>query len=75
MKKRIFGPKSAKKKRALITPSHVLATTGQSCANEKVPFPQMNSSLVSFLGWFFGEKRIFGPFSTFRQNVKAAVSP
>jgi hypothetical protein len=69
---RIFG---AKKKPSLFNRSHVPATTGQSCQKKKVPFSQMNISLLANFGLFFGKKRIFGPFSAFRQNVKTAVSP
>jgi hypothetical protein len=69
---RIFG---AKKKSSLFNRSHVLATTGQSCQKKKVPFSQMNISLLANFGIFFGKKQIFGPFSAFRQNVKTAVSP
>ena len=60
---------------ALLDRSHVPATTGQSCQKKKVPFSQMNISLLANFGLFFGKKRIFGPFSAFRQNVKTAVSP
>ena len=67
---RIFG---AKKKRSLLDSNHVLATTGQSCAKEKVPFSQINISLLAVFGCYFGKKRIFGPFSAFRQSVKTAV--
>ena len=67
---RIFG---AKKKHPLLSSNHVLATTGQSCAKEKVPFSQINISLLADFGCYFGKKRIFGPFSAFRQNVKTAV--
>ena len=70
-KRRISG----KKKGALFNSDHVLATTGQSCQKKKVPFSQMNISLLANFGLFFGKKRIFGPFSAFRQNVKTAVSP
>ena len=66
-----WGPK----KRALFNRNHVPATTGQSCQKKKVPFSQMNISLLANFGSFFGKKRIFGPFSAFRQNVKTAVSP
>ena len=68
----IFWPQ---KKRTLFNSDHVLATTGQSCQKKKVPFSQMNISLLANFGIFFGKKRIFGPFSAFRQNVKTAVSP
>ena len=37
-KNRDFGPK---KKRSLLDPNHVLATTGQCCPKEKVPFYQI----------------------------------
>ena len=77
-KKINFGPKTGflgPKKRALFSANHVPATTGQSCQKKKVPFSQMNISLLANFGIFFGKKRIFGPFSAFRQNVKTAVSP
>ena len=67
---RILG---AKKKCSLLSSNHVLATTGQSCAKEKVPFSQINISLLADFGCYFGKKRIFGPFSAFRQSVKTAV--
>merc|ERR1712051_1026085 len=63
------------KKKPLFNRSHVPATTGQSCQKKKVPFSQMNISLLANFGIFFGKKLIFGPFSAFRQNVKTAVSP
>ena len=66
---RIYGPK----KRALLAEDHVLATTGQSCAIKKVPFSQINISLLADFGCYFGKNRIFGPFSAFRQSVKTAV--
>ena len=62
------------KKRALLDSNHVLATTGKSCQQKKVPLSPLNISLLGFLECFFGEKRIFGPFSPFRENVKTAVS-
>ena len=67
---RIFG---AKKKHPLLNSNHVLARTGQSCAKEKVPFSQINISLLADFGCYFGKKRIFGPFSAFRQSVKTAI--
>ena len=67
---RIFG---AKKKHPLLDSNHVLATTGQSCAKEKVAFSQINISLLADFGCYFGKKQIFGPFSAFRQSVKTAV--
>ena len=48
-KKRIFGPA---KKRALFNSYHVLATTGKSCENKKVPFSQINISLLANLFFF-----------------------
>ena len=63
------------KKRTLLNPNHVLPTTGQSCAKEKVPFSQINISLLADFGCYFGKKRIFGPFSAFWQKVKMPVSP
>ena len=39
----------------------------------KVPFSQINISLLADFGCYFGKKRIFGPFSAFRQSVKTAV--
>ena len=65
----------AQNKHPLLNGNHVLATTGQSCAKEKVPFSQINISLLADFGCYFGKKRIFGPFSAFRQNIKTAVSP
>ena len=38
------------KKRALFSPNHVPATTGWSCQKEKVPFSQINISLIGYLG-------------------------
>ena len=38
-----FGPK----KRSLLAGRHVLATTRQSCANKKVPFSQIDISLLA----------------------------
>ena len=61
------------KKNSLLNRNHVLARTGQSCAKEKVPFSQINISLLVDFGCYFGKKRIFGPFSAFRQSVKTAV--
>ena len=69
-KNRNFGPK---KRHTLFNSNHVLATTGRSCGKEKVPFSPMNISLLANFGSFFGKKRIFGPFSAFRQSVKTAV--
>ena len=64
-KKRKFGPKfelSGPKRRALLGSNHVLATTGKSCANKKVPSFQINISHSSDFGCCFGRKRrIFGP--------------
>ena len=40
---RVFGPK----KRPLLDYSHVLATTRKSCANKKVPFSQIDISLLA----------------------------
>ena len=57
----------------VLNDNHVLAATGQSCAKEKVPFSQMNISLLADFGCYFGKKRIFSPFSTFRQSVKTAI--
>ena len=51
---RIFG---AKKKHTLLNRNHVLATTGQSCAKEKVPFSQINISLLADFGCYFGEEK------------------
>ena len=50
----IFG---AKKKHTLLNSNHVLATTGQSCAKEKVPFSQINISLLADFGCYFGRKK------------------
>ena len=38
-----------------------------------VPFSQINISLLADFGCYFGKKRIFGPFSAFRQSVKTAI--
>ena len=65
-KNQIFGPKTeilGPKKHPLFQVHHVLATTGKSCSKKKVAFSQSNISL------FFGQK------TTFRPNVKTAVSP
>ena len=77
-KKWIFRSKSGflgPKKKSLFNRNHVLATTGQSCQKKKIPFSPMNISLLANFGSCFEKKRIFGPFSAFRQNVKTAVSP
>ena len=55
--------------------NHVLATTGKSCSKKKVAFSQINISLLTNFGWFFGLKCIFGQKNTFQLNVKTAVSP
>ena len=47
---RIFG---------LLNSNHVLATTRQSCAKEKVPFSQINISLLADFWCFFLEKNGF----------------
>ena len=54
MKKWIFGIRifGAKKKCTLLSSNHVLATTRQSCAKEKVPFSQINISLLADFGVF-----------------------
>ena len=44
---RNFWPK---KKHTLLYSNLVQATTGQSCQKEKVPFSQMNISLLGYLG-------------------------
>ena len=61
----------AKKKHSPLNSNHVLATTGQSCEKKKVPFSQINISLLQILGVFFWEKRTFGQkkhFSAERKN-------
>ena len=68
----IFG---AENKHSLSTPNHVPATTGQSCENKKVPFSQINVSLLAVFGWLFSKNRIFGRFFNFRENAKTAVYP
>ena len=69
---RIYGPK----KRALLAEDHVLATTGQSCAKKKYPFPKLIYQPLSGIRViFWGEKRMFCPFSAFWQNEKTPVSP
>ena len=69
MKKWIFGPKSEflgqKKKCSLLSSNHVLATTGQSCAKEKVPFSQINISLLADFECFFGKNGFSARFLLF----------
>ena len=65
----------AKKKRPLLKSDHVPATTGKSCQKKKVAFSQIINRDEPFGGCSYSEKRIFGRFSTFRQNAKTAVSP
>ena len=80
-KKRIFGPKSGflgPKKTPLLRPNHVLATTGQSCQKKKVPFSQMNISLLANFGFFFWKNTYFRPvfhFSAKRKNGRFSVNP
>ena len=55
---KIWGPTaknrfSALKKDSLLNGHHVLATTGQSYANEIVPFSQINISRLADFGCFF----------------------
>ena len=59
---RIFG---AKKKCTLLNRNHVLATTGQSCAKEKVPFSQINISLLADFECFFGKNGFSARFLLF----------
>ena len=59
---RIFG---AKKKNSLLDSNHVLATTGQSCAKEKVPFSQIDISLLADFGCFFGKNGFSARFLLF----------
>ena len=47
-----FGPQ---KKHPLLYSNHVLATTGKSCANKKVPFSQINISVSANCRCFFGK--------------------
>ena len=59
-KKRIFWPKygiSGPKKHTLLAGHHVLAMTGKSCANKKVPFSKTYISLLANFGCFFGNKK------------------
>ena len=42
----------------LLSSNHVLATTGKSCANKKVPYSKINISLLANFGSFFWEQRI-----------------
>ena len=77
--KRIFGSKSEflgpPKKITSYSGHHVLAMTGKSCANKKVPFSQININILANFGCFFGEKKtIFLPKNAFQLNVKTAVS-
>ena len=54
-KKQIFWPKTE------FDSNHVLATTGESCTNEEVPFSQIGISLLTNFGCFLEEKKqIFG---------------
>ena len=72
---RIFGPK---KKRSLLNQNHVLATTWQSCTKKKVPFSQINISLLAVFGCFFWKKMDFRPkncFSAKRKNSRFSVIP
>ena len=41
---------SARKKHSLFNSNHVPAMTGRSCQKEKVPFSQINISLLGYLG-------------------------
>ena len=62
-------------KHPFLNPHHVLATTERSYAKKKVPFSQINCSLLADLGCFFGRKKqIFCPFSTFWQNENEKTS-
>ena len=67
------------KKHTLLNGNHVPATTGQSCTKEKVPFSQINISLLGDFGCFFGEKKNgFLPvvcFSAKRKNGLFSVIP
>ena len=47
------------KKRPFLGSHHVLAMTGKKCANKKVPFSQMNISLLANFGCFFVGKSGF----------------
>ena len=69
---RIFGPK---KKGSLLNRNHVLATTGQSCAKKKVPFSQINISLLAVFGCFFGKKMDFRPKNRFLAKSKNSHFP
>ena len=50
-----FGrkPRFGAKKNSLLDSNYVLAMTGKSCAKKKIPFSQINISLVANLGLFF----------------------
>ena len=51
----------AKKKSTLLTTNHVPAMAGQSCLKKKVPFFQMNISLLTFRAWLLWQKTDFQP--------------
>ena len=78
-KKRSLGPKSeflGPKRSPFLDSNHILATTGKSCANKKVPFSEINISLLADFGCLFKKKkRIFGQKDTFWPNIKMVVSP
>ena len=61
-------------KRALSTPDHVPAISVKSFENKKVPFSQINISLLPFSTFFLGKKWIFGPFCNLGPNAKTSVS-
>ena len=56
-----LGPKKC----TLLGQNHVLATTRQSCAKEKVPFSQINISLLADFGCYFGKNGFSARFPLF----------
>ena len=65
---RVFGLK----KHPLHNSNPVLVTTVKSCANEKVPFSQINISILANFGCFLGEKMDFWPKT--RSKIKATYN-
>ena len=53
-KNRIFRTK----KRLHLDSNHVLATTGKSCANKKVPYFQINFSILANFGFLGGARAV-----------------
>ena len=59
----------AQKKHPLLNSNHVQATTRKSCAIKKLPFSQINISLLANCGcFFFWKKQIFGQKTLFGQT-------